>query len=102
MSDRLELLRQVCEERPDDPFPRYGLAMELRRLGQLDQALAAFEALREASPTYLPQYLMAGQLCEQRDDEAGARAAYEAGMALAEAQGDDHALEELEAALDAL
>ncbi len=102
MAERLELLRRFVEENPDDPFPRYGLAMEYRRLGETEEALATFRALRRDFPDYLPQYLMHGQLlaAEGRVDEA--REVFRAGIALAKQQGETHALSELTDALEAL
>jgi hypothetical protein len=33
--DRLAMLQQFVAKRPDDPFARYGLAMELKKRGLL-------------------------------------------------------------------
>jgi predicted Zn-dependent protease len=98
MSDRLTMLRRLIEERPQDPFPRYGLAMEQRRLGRHEEAWACFAELLERHPGYVPAYLMAGQVLVSlgRADEAAA--VYERGATAARAAGDEHARSELEAA----
>lgn len=96
--DRLAMLRQMAEGRPDDPFPSYGLAMELRKQGQREQARDVFETLMERHPDYVATYLMAGNLWEELGDRDRARAIYARGMDVARAAGDEHTLEELGAA----
>ena len=49
--DRLATFRGFIERTPQDPFPRYGLAMEHRTRGELDLAWAAFNDLIEKFPT---------------------------------------------------
>lgn len=102
MQDRLEQLQRFAEEHPEDPFPRYALALEHRRRGDTEAALDCFDALRRDFPEYLPQYLMHGQILEAAGRVEEARAAYEQGIALAARQGEAHAQTELEEALAAL
>jgi predicted Zn-dependent protease len=99
---RLETLRRIAEQKPDDPFPQYGLAMELRRTGAHDEALAAFTTLAERQPDYVPQYLMHGQLLAELGRKDEARAVLERGQAVAARKGDGHAGSELASALEAL
>jgi len=99
---RLETLRRIAAQRPDDPFPRYGVAMELRREGQLDEAVAAFAVLEGSAPDYVPQYLMHGQLLLELERAEDARQVMERGLAIAAKKGDSHAASELKGALDAL
>jgi tetratricopeptide (TPR) repeat protein len=101
MSKRLDFLLKVTAG-SEDPFAWYGLAMEYRSLGRLDEALAAFERLRAKTPEYVPMYLMCGQVLEKlgRTDEA--RAWFYAGIDAARTKGDAHAASELEGALEAL
>ncbi len=96
--DRLEMLRQFASQRPDDPFPQYGLAMELRKRGELAEANAAFARLMERHPAYIAAYLMAGNCLVASGEPAEAVTVYERGIAAARAAGDAHALSELEAA----
>ncbi|RMG94214.1 MAG: hypothetical protein D6705_16775 [Deltaproteobacteria bacterium] len=94
------MLEKMLEARPDDPFVRYALAMEYRKLGRIEDALAGFRDLTERSPDYVPTYLMYGQtlLAAGRADEA--RAVFERGRKVAEAAGDDHAARELAEAIE--
>lgn len=100
--DRLAMLEKFVAQQPGQAFPRYGLAMEYRKRGRLAEANAAFAALLDAHPDYVPAYLMAGNALEESGDPAAARATYERGIAVATAAGDDHARGELEAALGQL
>jgi tetratricopeptide (TPR) repeat protein len=85
-----------------DPFAWYGLAMEYRGLERYDDALGAFEALRERAPEYVPMYLMCGQMLEKMGRAGDARTWLTAGAQAARTRGDAHALGELESALEAL
>ena len=97
--DRVAMLKQMVEQRPDDPFPRYGLAMELRKGDQTDEAWAAFDSLMTDHPDYLPTYLMAGTFLHGLERTAEAREVLQRGIEVARKAGDGHTLSELEAAL---
>ena len=43
--DRVASLRSFIARKPDDPFPRYGLAMELKSRGDLAASATAFDEL---------------------------------------------------------
>lgn len=96
--DRLGMLRKMAQTRGGEPFMGYGLAMELRKQGQLDEAKTTFAALVEAHPDYMASYLMFGNLLAQRRESTEALAIYDRGIAVAARLGDDHAQSELEAA----
>lgn len=100
--DRLSMLEKMVQARPEDPFPHYGLAMEHKRLGNLESAVAAFDTLMQRFPNYVPAYLMYGQML--RDGGNGARAIeiFDQGMGVAKAVGDHHAWDELRAAREEL
>lgn len=93
------MLQQMIEQRPDDPFPRYGLALELRKLERVDEAWATFEALMADHPKYLPTYLMAGTFLHRLERTAEARSVLERGIEVARDAGDGHTLGELEDAI---
>jgi predicted Zn-dependent protease len=96
--DRLQMLRKMVEAKPDDPFPRYGLAMELRKHDERAQAREAFEALVERHPDYVATYLMFGNLLVELGEADEAKAIYDRGIEAATRAGDDHARSELQAA----
>lgn len=96
--DRLGMLRTMVDARPDDPFPRYGLAMELAKQGEHEEADRAFATLVEQHVSYVPTYLMYGNLLVRMGDRDRAASIYGRGIEAARAAGDEHALGELEAA----
>lgn len=99
--DRLGMLEKLIVAKPDDPFPRYGLAMEYKKLGRHDEAVEAFEELTRVHPSYVPSYLMFGNLLEALGRAEAAVEVYTRGIEAARTAGDDHAAGELQAARDA-
>ena len=97
-----DALKKFVELSPNDPFPRYGLAMAYKQAGRVGEARAAFGELEQKFPDYVPQYLMHAQLLIAADAKPEARAVLERGIAAARKKGDGHALGELEGALDSL
>jgi tetratricopeptide (TPR) repeat protein len=102
MSSRLEAIQKIVEQKPNDPFARYGLAMELKNLGQLEEADAAFAKLEDLSPDYVPQYLMHGNLLEQLGRKEDAKTVYARGIEVARKARNMHAMGELQGALEAI
>jgi len=99
---RLEAFQKFVQARPDDPFTRYALAMHLRSMGRLAEAVAVFTELTALKPDYIPTWLMLGQSLEAAGRDGEAERAYQDGMAAAARRQDQHARGELEAALGAL
>ena len=99
---KLESLQTFVAASPDEPLPRYALAMEYRGLGRFDEAVLTFRDLVGRRPEYVPTYLMLGQtlIGLGRADEA--RPVLEQGIAAAQKAGDRHAADELQDALDSL
>jgi predicted Zn-dependent protease len=97
--DRIATFKSFIAKTPEDPFPRYGLAMEHKGRGELDQAWVCFADLLEKFPDYVATYLMAGGTLAAlgRVDEAAD--IYRRGVAAAGRKGDSHAKGELETAL---
>jgi predicted Zn-dependent protease len=99
---RLETFRKFVEARPDDPFTRYALAMHLRSMGRVVEAVETFRELARRSPGYVPTWLMLGQALEAAGQDGEAAQAYQDGMAAATRQANHHARSELEDALGKL
>jgi len=99
---RLEKLERMLLAEPDDPFLRYSRAMELDKIGRHDDGIAAFSALLEDAPSYVPAYFMAGQLLARlgRRDEASDYLLR--GIDQARQSGDAHAVDEMTQFLDDL
>jgi len=100
--DRIEQLRKFALARPDDPFPRYALALEHRSRGEPQAAADELTALTNARPDYVPAFLILGQLHEQAGRADEAKAVYRKGQEEARKQGNRHALSELTSSLEQL
>ena len=48
----MALNAEALAKAPQDPFPRYGLAMELKSRGELEASATAFDELIAAFPDY--------------------------------------------------
>src|ERR1700722_38606 len=102
MTNRMEILKRMLAQNPADAFARYGLAMELVKSGQLEDAVAEFTSLLEHNPNYAAGYFHGGQVLEKLGNVEQARAFYEKGVEVTGRTGDQHARSELQAALDML
>jgi tetratricopeptide (TPR) repeat protein len=102
MADRLKELTRLIEREPNDPFLRYGIAMEHKKAGRLDEALDWFARTLEADDTYCYAYYQQGQVHEQRGDVSAARSAYERGIERAKSCNDAHAAGEMQVAMELL
>jgi tetratricopeptide (TPR) repeat protein len=98
-SKRLAVLEKMTSAGSEDPFAWYGLALEYKGLGRIDEALATFSKLRALDPGYLPQYLMCGAMLLDLGRHGEARDWLTEGATTARAKGDGHALSEIEDAL---
>jgi len=98
---RLAQLRAIAEK-SKKPLASYGLAMEYRSHGRLEEAVAWFERVHAMDRDYVPAYFMRAQVLAERGQTDVARAALEAGIAAATRVGDDHALSEMRGMLDTL
>lgn len=96
--DRLSMLRKMATAKPDEPFPAYGLAMELSKQGAHEEARDTFADLVERHADYVPCYLMYGNLLASMGAREEAAGIYAAGIEAARRAGDDHARGELETA----
>jgi tetratricopeptide (TPR) repeat protein len=99
-TDRLTQLEALARESPDDPFVCYGLALEYRAAGRLDDALRTFDALLAHDPDYVPTYYQLGVLLAARGDVVRAREVLERGVEVATAAGESHTVRELYAAIE--
>jgi Tfp pilus assembly protein PilF len=98
--DRIEQLRTFIDAQPDQPFPRYALALELKGKGDAAAAAAEMQELLRRAPDYLAAYLQLGMILQAlaRNDEA--RETFRVGQEVARRKPDAHALSELTSALE--
>src|SRR5690349_10048183 len=100
--DRMEQLRKFIEASPDEPFPRYALALEYRSKGDNAKAADELRDLLARKPDYLAAYLMLGMLEQSLGRIDAARDTLRQGQDVARTKGDTHTLSELTSALEAL
>lgn len=100
--ERIEQLRRFVESQPDQPFPRYALALELKGRGEAAAAAAELQDLLRRAPDYLAAYLQLGMILQALGRDADARATLGAGQEVARRKGDTHTLSELTSALEGL
>jgi len=100
--DRIAMLSEILASNPDDPFARYGLAMEHSKAGQVEPALAEFKTLIDKNPDYTPAYFMAAQTLATASRVDEAKRWLVDGIASAVRTGNKHAQSEMTAMLEEL
>jgi len=93
------MLQEMLAADPKDTFLRYGLAMELAREGEPEQAVARLRELIVDQPQYVPAYFQAAQILLRESDSAESAEVLRSGIAAARAASDLHAAEEMSALL---
>ncbi|HZT34022.1 MAG TPA: tetratricopeptide repeat protein [Bryobacteraceae bacterium] len=101
-TNRLEILKNLVAQRPEDSFSRYGLAMEYLNSGNLEQAAAEYRELLRRNPDYAAAYYHGGQALEKLGRIEEARRLYQEGIEATTRLGDLHTRGEIQAALDLL
>jgi len=99
---RRQMLEEFVAKKPDDPFSRYGLAMECMNSGDTAAANDQFRALLERNADYVPAYLMYAQMLSRESRGEEARTVLSTGIAAAQRKGDQHAISEMESLLSEL
>ncbi len=97
---RLTALREMLTTNPDDAFALYGLAVELKVMGDLEGAEPLLRRLLKVAPTELYGYYQLGEVLladGENDDAAGV---LRLGGSQARLAGDGKALNEWQALLD--
>ena len=92
----------MVAKQPADPFLHYGLAMELAKEGQVEEALKEFERTLNLDPGYIAVYFQkANMLAGQgRTDEA--KATLMKGIETARQKKETQSADEMQGLLDSL
>jgi tetratricopeptide (TPR) repeat protein len=99
---RLDVLKNLVAQNPNDSFARYGLAMEWARSGNLEQAVQEYRGLLAVNPDYAAAYYHGGQALTRLGRIEEARDLYRQGIEATTRTGDQHTRSEIEAALELL
>ena len=102
MSKRLEVLHSMVDQKPEDAFTRYALAMEYVNTGGLEGAVGQFTELLKHNPAYAAGYFQGGQALAKLGRIEEARDLYSRGIDVTSASGDEHTRSELIGALQML
>jgi Tfp pilus assembly protein PilF len=102
MRERILKLQSFLETTPDDPFLKHALALEYIKEGNDAAARLLLEELLVKDPHYIGSYYHLGKLLEKSDDPAAAIDWYKKGLQVSKEAGDEHAYNELNAALHEL
>jgi len=94
-SSRLEQLKAFLKNDPNDPFTLYAIATEYRN-EHPDKARDYYETLLTKHPDYLATYYHAALLFDELDETELAESTFKKGIALAQKQGNDLSLRELQ------
>ena len=99
-ASRIDSLRRLAEERPDDPRPRFGLALEYERAGRWEEMVAELREYLARTDDEGNAYGRLGHALRElgRDDEA--REAYRQGIAAANRHSHPTMAAEFEDVLD--
>lgn len=100
-SQRIEMLKNMVLENPQDPFYPYALALEFIHTNR-PEALSILLSVLNSYPDYLPTYYQAGLLSIESDKLEEGQTILEHGIILAQKQNDRKALNELRSLLDNL
>ncbi len=100
--DRIAKLKEIISTFPDDCFSRHALAMELIKMGKIDEAIHEMEELLLVDPNYVGTYYHLAKAYEKIQQYDAALEVLEKGIKVAVASTDKNDLRELNGALDHL
>jgi tetratricopeptide (TPR) repeat protein len=102
MMDKLEQLKRLQAETPNDTFLLFAIAKEYANRGLWSESATYFDQLAAVDPDYVGMYLHWGRVWQSLDDLPQAQHIYNRGLDVANRIGDFHAKAELMAALQEL
>lgn len=94
-AERLPQLRQMLAEEPGDHFLRYAIALELKRNGEMEEAIGMLEDLLREQPKHIASYYQLASMLADLDRIDEAAEVCEAGSMQCLVTGDVKARSEL-------
>ncbi len=98
-ADRIQMLKKMLEQEPNDEFLNYALALEYHKLNKTQDAISLLNKVIAINPTYHTAYYQLGKICEEQDNVPGAVSQYLLGREEAKKQNDLKAYGEFNEAL---
>lgn len=99
---RIEQLKAILLQDPNNLLTRYALAMEYSGAGDVDAAIAEFKLLLQTNPDYANAYFMAAQTLTRAERNDEAIQMLSDGVAAAQRSRNRHAESEMQQMLDDL
>jgi tetratricopeptide (TPR) repeat protein len=99
---RKQQIEEMLAEDPNDPFLRYGLAMEYVSAGDDTAAVKCLQDLIGVASDYVPAYQQLGQILVRLGRSAEARQAWTQGVQIAQKVGNEHARDEMQEFIESL
>jgi tetratricopeptide (TPR) repeat protein len=100
--DRLQMLKDLLAQDPNNQLARYGLGMEYSNKGNVDAAVKEFKDLLQINPDYANAYFMAAQALAKAERIDEAKHLLMQGITAAARTGNSHAQSEMQAMLDGM
>ncbi|MEJ7738544.1 MAG: tetratricopeptide repeat protein [Chitinophagaceae bacterium] len=100
--NRIDTIRELLNDCPDDSFLQHALALEYIKTGNEEDARVLFEQILNREAGYIGSYYHLAKLLERTGQTAEAVRVYEKGMAASKQAGDNHAYNELQSAYEDL
>ena len=94
-TNRIERLKSIIVENPNDTFALFALAKEYEKENKLGKSVQLFERLLVADKKYIGAYYHLAKVYEQLDEIKKALNIYEEGITIANELNDKHSLSEL-------
>lgn len=88
-------LESLIARFPDKPFPRYGLAMEYKKAGRFDDAVAQFQAALKLDPNYVAAFMHCGIALRDAGRTDEAKQTLRDGLEVAQKINNGHAASEI-------
>ena len=93
---RLNQLRKMLLDVPDDSFISYAIAQELLKMEKWKEAIDQFESLKKKDPEYIGLYYHLARCYTELDMNSEALKTYNEGISIANKLGEQRALSELQ------
>ncbi len=101
-TDRIEKLRKLLKQNPNDSFALFGLAMEYASSNDYSSAIEYLEKLIEADPNYVAGYYQKARLHLKLGDKEAAMKTIQQGLPKALETGQYHTRDKLQELLNAI
>ena len=99
---RIEQLKEMLEQEPEDTFLRYALAMEYDSQGNSELGMQLYRELMAQDPPHVDSYFRVAQIHVRLGESDEARTTLRKGIELARSQGMHHTAAEMSELLQAI